>query len=318
MVEQLTLNQRVPGSSPGRLTNLFSPFPHTNVYGHKNHTFFSVLVVENYASWCYGRIERGPAVSLLLHEAKSRLWLAPIIVAGTLWAMTMGTIPLLAQNQTAQPKVAIVNPRDISGFWELSYDSRKVPAAELAPTVTKAVIDANIKHDEHAIRYCTMLGTPFIMNQSRPIDIRVGTNEVMIAADTQTQSRHLYFRPVHIDSKIYDPSMNGDSIAHWDGDTLVVDTIAFSDENGLREIPGGGYRTAKSHLVERYRLVENGSLLSVTFTWDDPTMFRTPHTYEFRYHRLPPQYQPLPTIPCDSFDEARGKFLDGPGNILSH
>jgi hypothetical protein len=247
-----------------------------------------------------------------------KFWMVRIVVAAVAITGGSGAFRLDAQTKAVEPGTSTASASGISGFWELSYDSRKVPPADLAPRVTKAVIEAKMKHDEHEIRYCTMLGTPFIMDQSRPIDIRQGTSEVMIAADTFTQSRHLYFRPAHIDPNIYDPSMNGDSIAHWEGDTLVVDTTDFSEDNGLTQIPGGGFRTAKSHLVERYRLVENGSILSVTFTWDDPTMFRTPHTYEFRYYRLPVQYEPLPMIPCNAYDEARTKFLEGPGETDNH
>ena len=236
-----------------------------------------------------------------------------ILVVAVAMTGINGLFGLNAQNDAAVPDRSTPAAQSISGFWELSFDSRKVPAADIQPRVTKAEINAKMKHDEHEIRYCTMLGTPFIMDQSRPIDIRQGTSEVMIAADTFTQARHLYFRSKHIDPEIYDPSMNGDSIAHWDGDTLIVDTVGFSEENGLTQIPGGGFRTAHSHLVERYRLVENGSILSATFTWTDPTVYRTPHTYEFRYYRLPAQYEPLPTIPCNAFDEERAKFLDGPG-----
>lgn len=233
---------------------------------------------------------------------------AAVVIAGL-----SGAVALEAQNDAAVPEHSATAAQSISGFWELSFDSRKVPPADLLPSVTKAKIASEIKHDEHEIRYCTMLGTPFIMDQSRPIDIRQGASEVMIAADTFTQARHLYFRPKHIDSQIYDPSMNGDSIAYWEGDTLVVDTVGFSEQNGLTQIPGGGFRTAHSHLLERYRLLENGAILSVSFTWSDPTVYRTPHTYEFRYYRLPVQYEPLPTIPCNAFDQERAKFLDGPG-----
>jgi hypothetical protein len=247
-----------------------------------------------------------------------KFWMVRIAVAVVAITSSSGAFRVGAQTGGGKSGTSTVSANGISGFWELSYDSRKVPPADLAPRVTKAVIEAKIKHDEHEIRYCNMLGTPFIMDQSRPIDIRQGASEVMIAADTFTQARHLYLRSAHIDPNIYDPSMNGDSIAHWEGDTLVVDTVGFSEDNGLAQIPGGGFRTAQSHLVERYRLVENGSILSVTFTWNDPTMYRTPHTYEFRYYRLPVQYQPLPMIPCNAYDEVRAKFLEGPGETVNH
>jgi hypothetical protein len=204
------------------------------------------------------------------------------------------------------------NPRDISGFWELSFDSRKVPKASLLPSVTATKIQGRAKHDEYAIRWCNLLGVPFLMDSGRPLDIRQGPTAVIIVPENASPPRYLYLnRPTHIPEEIYDPSTSGDSIARWDGDTLVVDTVGFHGDHGITAIPGGGFRTEKSHLVERYRLIGNGQVLSVTFTWTDPTVFRTPHTYEFRYHRLPASYEARPWLPCDPYDELRTKFIEG-------
>src|SRR5437667_87330 len=88
---------------------------------------------------------------------------------------------------------------------------------------------------------------------------------VMIVAENVPNPRYLYKnRSTHISSDVYDPSTLGDSIAHWEADTLVADTVGFHPTHGVTAIPGGGYRTDKSHLVERYRLLENGNVLSVT------------------------------------------------------
>jgi hypothetical protein len=78
----------------------------------------------------------------------------------------------------------------------------------------------------------------------------------------------------------------------------------------VTSIPGGGFRTSSSHLVERYRLL-NDNLLSVTFRWEDPNVFRAPHTYEFRYLRAPRLYEAQPPLACNPFDEARAAFLTG-------
>jgi len=40
-------------------------------------------------------------------------------------------------------------------------------------------------------------------------------------------------------------------------------------------------------------------------------MYRTPHTYEFHYYRLPADYVPRTWAPCDPFDDARTQFLEG-------
>ena len=202
---------------------------------------------------------------------------------------------------------------DISGFWELSYDSRKVPKASLLPTVTPARLTAKAKADAYAVRWCDLLGMPFVMDNGRPLDIRVGATAVIVAPENHTSPRYLYLaRKAHISEDVFDPSTNGDSIAHWEGDTLVVDTVGFHPDHGITAIPGGGFRTASSHLVERFRLLKDGAMLSVTSTWTDPKVFRTPHQYEFRYYRLPANYEPRAWLPCDPFDGVRSSFLDGP------
>jgi hypothetical protein len=207
--------------------------------------------------------------------------------------------------QDAQPG------RDISGFWELNFDSRTVPRAALLPSVTRARLDTRLKGDAYAIRWCNLLGLPFIMDSGRPLDIRQGATTIIIAPENSSAPRYLYLnRSAHISDDIFDPSTNGDSIARWEGDTLVVDTTGFHGEHGITAIPGGGFRTEKSRLVERYRLLKDGAILSVTFTWTDATVFRTPHAYEYRYNRLPSTYEPRQWLPCDPHDEERAKFLE--------
>jgi hypothetical protein len=157
------------------------------------------------------------------------------------------------------------------------------------------------------------MGMPFLMDSGRPIDIREGPTLVMVVAENVPNPRYLYTnRSTHISPDIYDPSTLGDSIAHWEGDTLVADTIGFHPTHGVTAIPGGGYRTDKSHLVERFRLLENGTVLSVTSTWTDPTVFAVPQTYEYRYYRLPATYEPRPGLPCDPYNQTRADFLGDP------
>lgn len=226
---------------------------------------------------------------------KTRIFLAITLIA---------TLPSVAAAQTP-------NSRDISGYWELTYmDSQHVPRAQLSPRVTRAVLDAQAQKDFKAVRWCNILGMPAIMASSRPLDIRQTDRMIVIAAEINAATRYIYLdRAAHISKDIFDPTTNGDSIAKWEGDTLVVDTVGFDPNKGVTAIPGGGFRTANSHLVERYRLVNNGSLLSVRFIWTDPGVFRAPHTYEFRYARLPRDYEARLPLNCDPFDETRTAFL---------
>jgi hypothetical protein len=65
----------------------------------------------------------------------------------------------------------------------------------------------------------------------------------------------------------------GDSIGHWEGDTLVVDTTNFTDQTHFR----GADRNL--HLVERFTRVD-AETIRYRFTVDDPTAFTRPWTGE--------------------------------------
>lgn len=233
------------------------------------------------------------------------------------FALSLLAVAALAAAQThhlsAQERAPAASAHDLSGFWELSFDSRRVPDANLLPTVTRAMRAARTRKDAYAIRWCNLLGMPFVMDSGRPLDIRQGRTAVIIVPENASGPRYLYLdRSTHIGDDVFDPTSYGDSVAHWEGDTLIVDTRGFHPDHGVAAIPGGGYRTATSRLVERYRLLENGSILDVVFTWTDPKMFRTPHTYEFRYYRVAADYEPRTWMPCDPFNEERARFLERP------
>jgi hypothetical protein len=223
-------------------------------------------------------------------------------------AILAGDVVLFAQTGAAQAGA----PPDISGYWELPIDGRFVPPARLSPRVTQAMIDAEARKNAKAVRWCNWVGMPTTMDVGRPLDIRQGAREiVMVAESPVTPVRHLYLnRKTHIDKEVFDFTTSGDSIAHWEGDTLVVDTTGFEPAHGITAIPGGGFRTENSHLVERYRLLKNGTVLSVRFTWTDPSIFQTPHSYEFRYQRVQKGYEPRPYQLCDPFDQERANFLE--------
>jgi hypothetical protein len=207
---------------------------------------------------------------------------------------------LLAQTNTPGP--------DLSGFWELRFDSKNIPQASLASKVTPKDIEAHREKDQMAIRWCNFLGVPRVMEES-PLDIRQGRIETVIVAQAVSTARHIYTDGRgHVNADVFDPTTNGDSIGRWEGDTFVVDTVGFAPDRGITSIPGGGYKTDDSHLTERYRLLNGGKQLSVTFTFEDPNVFAKPHTYEFRYYRAPKGTN-AHNWSCDPFDESRAKFL---------
>jgi hypothetical protein len=219
----------------------------------------------------------------------------------------------------AEPVIP-VHPRDLSGFWLLPpdpLDGRNVPDAALAAGVTKQKLDQIAKHDKDAVRYCNPIGLPALMALGAPYDIKISPQLMVIVTEyAPAQNRWIYLnRDKHTPADEYEPSTYGESIGHWEADTLVVETTMFDPDKGILAIPGGGFKTADSKLVERFRLLKNGQVLSVVSTWTDPKVFRTPHTYEYRYNRMTRDYEGRLGSGCDPYDEERAAFLSGPPKI---
>ena len=241
--------------------------------------------------------------------------IAKTVFSRCLIALTLASALYAQAGRGGPPTAGSADLHDISGYWELPFDGRSVPPADLAASVTPAVLAEQAKKDMKAIRWCNSLGMPFLMDSGRPLDIRQGKHEVIIAPEVNASPRHLYFNHPHQNPETFDPTTVGDSTARWEGDALVVDTVGFDGNRGVTAIPGGGFRTSASHLIERYRLVSGGRVLSLTFTWEDPKVYVKPHTYEFRYTRVAGKYEPRPALGCNPYDEERTKFVSG-GPIL--
>jgi hypothetical protein len=84
-------------------------------------------------------------------------------------------------------------------------------------------------------------------------------------------------RTVYLDGRKHpqdpNPDWMGHSIGHWEGDTLVVDTIGFNDKSWLDA--QGHPHTEKLHVIERIRRPDLGHL-EIEFTLDDPGAYAKP------------------------------------------
>jgi hypothetical protein len=83
------------------------------------------------------------------------------------------------------------------------------------------------------------------------------------------------------------PSIHGDSVAHYEGDTLVVDTTGLNDKTFI-----DNYRTPhteKLHVQERWKLINDGNMLEVNIRVEDPDTFNEPWSTVQRYRRVQPR-----------------------------
>jgi len=92
-----------------------------------------------------------------------------------------------------------------------------------------------------------------------------------------------------------DPSWMGDSVAHWEGDTLVVDSVGFNDKTEV----SGYMHTEGLHVVERYRRLENGSL-EYNVTVEDPNVFARPWVLPARTLPFRPEAERVEEFVCET------------------
>ena len=93
--------------------------------------------------------------------------------------------------------------------------------------------------------------------------------EVVMIFSGDQQVRHVYLDVPH--SANPKPSWYGESVGHYEGDTLVVDTIGRTSKTFV-----DNYRTPHSeqlHVIERWRMTDGGKTLEVRFRVEDPETF---------------------------------------------
>ena len=109
------------------------------------------------------------------------------------------------------------------------------------------------------------------MGQPYPYEFLLTPGKVTIIGEAYMQVRHIYTdgRPLPADP---DPTFNGTSIGRWEGDTLVVESIGFSDVTTMtRNTP----HSDKMKIVERIRLTAP-DVMSIETTVTDPEALTAP------------------------------------------
>jgi hypothetical protein len=135
---------------------------------------------------------------------------------------------------------------------------------------------------QHAV--CWPMGVPAFLLEpmTRPMHFVQGPKEVVMITTSFNDVRHIYLADKH--SADLKPSWYGESIGHYEGDTLVVDTIGLNDRTFVDgfETP----HTTQLHVVERFHLIDNGEILEVNVHIEDPGAFTTPWDAIQRYRKF--------------------------------
>ncbi|MBV9504875.1 MAG: hypothetical protein JO323_07705 [Acidobacteriia bacterium] len=187
-------------------------------------------------------------------------------------------------------------PFDLTGTWQHS-GGRDNPfrfgppeGAKLMPSTQthlaaakKAAAEGKAYHDD--IGACWPAGMPVIMTRVWPIAmIQLPTAIYMISGFMNSVRTIFLDGRQHTDPDLIVRSFNGESIGHWEGDALVVDTTGFVDDHHW--VDNGIPATDSLHIVERMRLIDKGATLEIAYTLSDPKSWEGEWKMTKRFKRM--------------------------------
>jgi hypothetical protein len=154
---------------------------------------------------------------------------------------------------------------------------------ELLPAIAEQMKTVNPKDDPY--KTCQPIG-PFRMMAREGTKIEIfPTNDAihMFFEDTSHGGlvRNIYLKRNHPEK----PPLLwlGDSIGHWEGETLVIDTVGFNNRTWLSD--KGAQHSEFLHLVERIRPILDNKYLEYRVTADDRKALAKPYTYTRYYQK---------------------------------
>lgn len=135
------------------------------------------------------------------------------------------------------------------------------------------------------MRRCVPSGMPRAMWAPLPLLIVQTDRKITIIQEYHHQLRHIYMdEPVPSLDDI-ELSYMGESVGHWDGDTLVIETIGLHRNTVLdRE---GLPHSRDMRITERLRLLDGGRQLENLVSFEDPQLYTQPWTSRLVYDSKP-------------------------------
>lgn len=216
------------------------------------------------------------------------------------------TLPLfIASHSITKPSNALADglagtwfaPRQ--GFFAFNAGRRSWSLTEAGAEALKAF---DIREATHA--QCIPVTAPTLMVYPVVTTVQVNKDTVVFNVDWMQSKRVVY-----VDGRGHPENgkrtLHGHSIGHWEGDTLVVDTVQYADhrEGNALGLPSG----PRKHLVERFSVSNDRRHMDYEVKLEDPDYLAKPVEFSSQWDYRP-DLKPS-GLPCD-LDVARRYLTD--------
>jgi hypothetical protein len=220
-----------------------------------------------------------------------------IRTAATLAAIA--TASLYAQAALSQATAVPSHPA-LTGAWDrygtAKIDPRVTSAAPVsAPPLKepfkaewaaqqKAAKDADARGQPLYSGYtqCLPDGMPAMMMAMFPMEVLQTPGQVTIIQEAYNQVRRIYLNQKQIPVDDAEPGFWGHSVGHWQGDTLVVNTVGIKEEVRFRGAP----HSANMQIDERMRMLSK-NIFEDQVIVTDPEYLTEPWKFTWKYVRKP-------------------------------
>ena len=225
-------------------------------------------------------------------------------LAASLGALCLAAGLALSPAAAGAATAAKFDKHDFSGTWErypAPGDSRSDPSVKAAPPdVTppplkpeyqaayqanlKKIAEANARGEPIATGYthCIPDGMPTMMMGMFPMEVMQTPRQINIIQEAYNQVRRIYVGDTLPAIEDAEPGFWGHSAAHWQGDTLVVDTIGIKDYVRFRDTP----HSDQMRIHEEMKVLDPNHFEN-RITVTDPVYLTQPWTWTWMYKRKP-------------------------------
>lgn len=225
-----------------------------------------------------------------------------LVLGSALLAQTNNRPP--AQPAAPKPETA-ASGKDLSGVWNAmrgNYDTASFSKGNPPMTPwgqeqfekskpSQGPRGVTLAETNDAVYKCYPPGLPYIYLQLFPMQIVQTPTEVLELFEYDHTVRHIFLDRTQHPADVT-PTYYGDSIGHWEGDTLVVDTVGLNGKMWLDRV--GHPDSDQMHIVERIHRVDDKTL-QVDFTFDDPKSYVMPWMATMRF-RLQPTWRVMEDV----------------------